>query len=446
MARRNSRGRKPGTRRQALARRWGYVATLAPYAFMALLGLVVLILGVGITMRTWLLPFIRDAALVWNTILTPIVGEESQEFTTHVLGGVLLLLGAYAAYFGTKRLLRKIIDVVSPAPVVGVVDTYRRRQELARGPKIVALGGGTGLSTLLRGLKQHSSNITAIVCVSDDGGSSGRIVQEMGIIPPGDMRNCLVALADAEKLMTDLFQYRFTSTSGALSGHSLGNLLLAGLVDQTAGDVDEALKRASEVLNIRGRVVPATTSHVRLRALMEDGSEICGETSIVSSHLRIRRMFLDPAEAKPHPEAIAAIKEADIILVGPGSVYTSVIPNLLVPGIADAVAEADCPKVYICNVMTQVGESESFTAAEHVIAIEANVPRRTFDYVLLNTSVPSPAILDRYRSYHQELVVPDVDRIMHLGFRPLTGNFMSETDYVRHDPFQVASRLMEILR
>lgn len=438
--------RKSG-RRARWARRLTIAWPLVRYAFLSAAGLVLLLIGAGITFRTLLRPLIAWAAENWNLAIGVMVqGEESLEFTTHILGGILLLLGILAFVLGGRKFIRSIIDVLSPRQGGGVVDTYRRRQILAQGPRVVAIGGGTGLSTLLRGLKQHTSNITAIVCVSDDGGSSGRLVKELGILPPGDLRNCLVALADAEKLMTDLFQYRFTGESGALSGHSLGNLLLAGLTNQTAGDLDEAVKLASEVLNIRGRVMPATTSHVRLRALVENGTEICGETAIVSSGQRIRRIFLDPVDAEAHPDAIAAIKEADLIVVGPGSVYTSVVPNLLVPGIAEAVAAAECPRIYVCNVMTQPGESDSFTAAEHVVAIEANIPMRVFDTVLLNTAIPSQAILERYREFHQDLVHPDADRIRHMGLRVVTGNLMSETDTVRHDPFQVAARLMDIVR
>ncbi|MBS1709356.1 MAG: uridine diphosphate-N-acetylglucosamine-binding protein YvcK [Armatimonadetes bacterium] len=316
---------------------------------------------------------------------------------------------------------------------------------MANGPKIVVLGGGTGLSTLLRGLKQHSSNITAVVTVSDDGGSSGRLVQELGIMPPGDIRNCLVALADAEKKMTDLFQHRFTKGSGALAGHSLGNLLLAGFIEQAGGDVDKALVLATEVLAIRGRVVPSTTAHVKLKALMEDGSEIEGETAIVESAQRIRRVFLEPGDVPAHPEALAAIAEADLICVGPGSVYTSIVPNLLVPGIPEAVAAARAKKAYVCNVMTQKGESEAFTAAEHVVAIQANVSKKVFEYVLVNTGSPSQSALDKYRGSGQDFVVPDVERVKQMGYKPVQGNLMSETDYVRHDPVRVAAMLMGLL-
>lgn len=421
------------------------VVTLIKYTAAVAFSLIILFLGIRISFRGLITPFAAVVARVWNQLIGGLVRQDSLEVTNHILGGVLLVTGAILAYRSIRVLFRQVLETISPGSVGGVADTYRRKQQLANGPKIVAIGGGTGLSTLLRGLKLHSSNITAIVTVTDDGGSSGRIVQEMGMIPPGDMRNCLVALADAEKLMTDLFQHRFTATSGALSGHSLGNLLIAGFVDQSAGDVDEALKMASEVLNIRGRVIPSTTDHVQLRAVMEDGSEIVGETAIVESSLKVRRVYVEPENARPHPEALAAIREADIICIGPGSVYTSVIPNLLIPEIAEAINQADCHKVYVCNVMTQPGESEQFTAAEHLVVIQANIPCKVFDYALVNTGVPTSQTLDRYRVYNQDLVVPDIDRIRAMGIKPVTGNFMNETDYVRHDPVRVASRLMDIL-
>jgi uncharacterized cofD-like protein len=325
-------------------------------------------------------------------------------------------------------------------------DEYRRRQILAQGPRIVAIGGGTGLSTLLRGLKLYSSNITAIVTVSDDGGSSGKLVKEKGMIPPGDIRNCLVALADAEKSMTDLFQHRFTSESGNLSGHSMGNLLIAALVDQSHGDFEKAVERASDVLAIRGRVIPATLDNVRLRALLDSGEEIAGETAIVEAGQKIRKIYLDPQGVAPHPAALEAIRDADIVVIGPGSVFTSIIPNLLVPGIAGALKETQAVKVYVCNVMTQPGESDSFSASQHVSAILTNTDSRIFDYVLVSTGSPSESSLEKYRESGQFLVDPDVDRIRGMGFRPVTGNFTSDTDFVRHDPSKVAERLMALLK
>lgn len=411
----------------------------------AVLGLLFFFIGFVLSFKLVLLPAIQRVADWWNGMMKQFVASQEIDQANHLLGGALLLLGTYLLFIGVRGVFQKMMGTLNPGLKEGMFDQYRRKQRLAEGPRIVALGGGTGLSTLLRGLKLHSSNITAIVTVTDDGGSSGRLVQEMGIIPPGDMRNCLVALADAEKLMTDLFQHRFKNASGSLSGHSMGNLLIAALVEQSGGDFEKALESASEVLNIRGRVIPSTLTPVRLRALMENGIELCGETQIVESDLRVRRIFLDPENATPHPEALEAIHSADLICIGPGSVYTSVIPNLLVPGMAQAIKDSVAVKAYICNVMTQPGESDSFTAAEHVVAIQANVDQRVFDHVLMNTGVPSEAAIEKYRGSGQHYVDPDGDRIRAMGFRVTAGNYMSESDYVRHDPLRVAARLMDLL-
>ena len=223
------------------------------------------------------------------------------------------------------------------------------------------------------------------------------------------------------------------------------NVLIAALVDQAQGDFEKAVEIASDVLAIRGRVVPSTLERVSLRAILEDGAEICGETAIVAAGQLIRRIFLDPASVAPHLPALEAIRNADLICIGPGSVYTSVIPNLLIPGIAQALRESKAPKVYICNVMTQPGESDSFTASEHVTAVQVNVQARIFDYVMVNTAVPSDASLEKYRESGQFFVDADFDRIKAMGFRPVTGNFMSESDFVRHDPMRVAARLVQMV-
>jgi len=243
--------------------------------------------------------------------------------------------------------------------------------------------------------------------------------------------------------MTDLFQHRFKD-SGSLSGHSIGNLLIAALVDQSQGDVEEAIAKASDVLLIRGRVVPSTLSHVRLRALMEDGTEVCGETQIAQTGRRIRRIFVDPEDVEAYAPAIEAIRNADLICIGPGSVYTSVIPNLLIPGIPEALRESPAPKIYICNVMTQPGESDSFTASEHVTAIRANVPGRIFDFVLVNSGIPSSSAIEKYKESKQYLVDADIDRIKAMGFRVLLADVMSEADVVRHDPLRLASRVIAL--
>ncbi len=412
---------------------------------VTLLGLLCFLLGAALSFKQAIEPMLGWTAKLARRFLSMVLPSDDLEVPTHFLGLALLLLSFLLIFIGLRRGLRHLMETLNPGIKSGMVDVYVRRQQLARGPHIVAIGGGTGLSTLLRGLKQHSSNITAIVTVTDDGGSSGRLVKDKGMIPPGDIRNCLVALADAETAMTDLFQHRFKKDSGTLSGHSMGNLLIAALMDQAQGDFEKAVEIASDVLAIRGRVVPSTLDHVHLRALLEDGTEICGETAIVEAGKLIRRIFLEPASVMPHQPALDAIRDADLICIGPGSVYTSVIPNMLIPGIAQALRETKVPKVYICNVMTQPGESDSFTASEHVTAVQVNVETRIFDYVMVNTGVPSEMAIEKYRESKQFLVEADFDRIRAMGFRPVTGNFMSESDFVRHDPMRVAERLIRMV-
>lgn len=406
---------------------------------VGLVGLFAFLLGFTLSFQVVIQPFFNSLNEFTGRVLDPFIPAEQLAEGRHILGGLLLLVGVYCAAYA----LRASIRTVTGRPG-NLLDDYVRRRTLAQGPRIVAIGGGTGLSTLLRGLKQYSSNITAVVTVTDDGGSSGKLIKEKGMIPPGDIRNCLVALADAETSMTDLFQHRFRSDSGALSGHSIGNLLIAALVDQSAGDFEKAIERASEVLNIRGKVVPSTLAHVSLRAILEDGREICGETKIVEQASRIRRIFLDPQEVEGYAVAMKAIEEADVVCIGPGSVYTSVIPNLIVPGIADALRNCKAAKVYVCNVMTQAGESDRFTASDHVNAIQANIEGKLFDYVLVNSAAPSHATLEKYREKGQFWVEPDSDRIRAAGYRVLAGNFMSETDFIRHDPLRVAARIVAL--
>lgn len=409
-------------------------------------GLLILVIGGYLSFRIAARPTLLAITDGWNNWTRARFGDEQVLTLNHVLGGLFLVFGVVLVVLGAKGVLRRLMMTLNPALTGSMAQAYVRRQQLARGYRIVAIGGGTGLSTLLRGLKRHSSNITAIVTVTDDGGSSGRLSEEMGIIPPGDIRNCLVALADSERQLTDIFQYRFKGKSGSLSGHSLGNLLIAGLIDLNGGDFERALKMASEVLSIRGQVIPSTLERVRLRAHLDDGREIMGETTIVHTEGRIRRIFLDPGHPHAYPEAIQRILDADLIVMGPGSVYTSVIPNLLVPGIGQALQQAKVPKVYVCNVMTQPGESDSFTAAEHVHAIEANVEHRLFTHILVNNQTPSAQSLEKYLKEGQVMVTPDADRIRAMGLKVVEGDFMSDSDYVRHDPIKLAEVVLSVLR
>lgn len=417
---------------------------LAKGVLLALLGFVASVIGLLLAFGVQIQGLIRYLSSFVSTAIESTVGPDQTDNIIHWTGAILFLLGLWLVYRSIRSIFTHVVETLDPDMKSGAGDVYVRRQQLAQGPRIVALGGGTGLSTLLRGWKQHSSNITAIVTVTDDGGSSGRLIQEKGMIPPGDIRNCLLALADEETVMTTVFRHRFTG-SGSLSGHSLGNLLIAALVDLAHGDFEEAINLASKVLAIRGQVMPSTLDHVGLRALLDDDLEISGETAIVEAGRKIRELRLAPSNVNPYQPALDAIANADLICIGPGSVYTSVIPNLLIPGVAQALKESKAIKVYVCNVMTQKGESDSFSASEHVSAIMQQVRERVFDYVLVNTGVPSDVSLEKYRTVGQIFVDPDVDRIKAMGLRVIPGNFMSETDVVRHDPIKVVSKLMTIL-
>ena len=320
---------------------------------------------------------------------------------------IFIAIGALCIFFGIRQWMRAIVVAVMPENKDRIVDALFDMR-LKRGYKIVAIGGGTGLSTLLRGLKRYTTNLTAVVTVSDDGGSSGRLQKELGILPPGDIRNCSVALADDEALVTDLFKYRFAEGEG-LMGHSFGNLFLAAMTGIT-GNFDRAIKESSRVLNIKGRVLPATLESVRLRATMRDGSEVSGETAISHSPVGIARLALEPEGVEPLREVIDAIAQADAIILGPGSLYTSILPNLLVRGVAEAVATASCPKIYICNVMTQPGETDRFTASDHVDALLEQSGARVCDYAVVNLEPPQ-RLLETYAEGGQSPVAPDRDRI-----------------------------------
>lgn len=316
-----------------------------------------------------------------------------------------------------------------------------------KGPKIAAIGGGTGLSTMLRGLKRHTNNLTAIVTVADDGGGSGVLRQELGMLPPGDVRNCLEALANVEPLMGELLHYRFTE--GSLKGQSFGNLFLAALNGISGGSFDQAVSRMSQVLAITGRVIPVTTSNVQLEAEFENGAKVLGESKIFyckkREDCRIRRVRLLPERPPALGEALEAIREADMILLGPGSLYTSIIPNLLVEGVAQAIADSAALKVYIANVMTQEGETEGYTNADHIRAIFQHSLPGLFHICLVNSSTIPQEILDRYAQEGAEQLRFDKAQCMDLGVELVSRPVSAVRDgYVRHDSELLAAALLEL--
>jgi uncharacterized cofD-like protein len=321
---------------------------------------------------------------------------------------------------------------------------------------VVAIGGGTGLSTLLRGLKQHVARegdpeepgpeiecLTAVVTVSDDGGSSGRLRQDFGVTPPGDIRNCMTALSDDEALLSKLFQFRFSSGQG-LQGHNFGNLFLVALAEVT-GDFTEAVKLSSAILKTRGDIFPATTANVTLLAMMDDGTCVRGETNITASDRRIVELKLVPADAQPLPQTLKAIEEADLITIGPGSLFTSLVPNLLVHGIPEAIAASTAAKVYVCNLMTQANESLDLTASQHVKALfEHGRGMKLFDFALLNETPVPEAMREKYAASNAAPIVNDLEALMEMGVTPIVGHYLDDCPIARHNARLIACDLLEL--
>ena len=317
--------------------------------------------------------------------------------------------------------------------------------------RVVAIGGGTGLSTLLKGLRgyvgraagESIADLTAIVTVTDDGGSSGRLRKELNILPPGDIRNCIVALSEDEKLLSRLFRYRFEGDS-ALSGHSFGNLFLAALAGVT-GDFAEAVKLSSEILATRGHIYPATTANVELEAVMKDGSRVRGETKITASEQGIAQLSMVPPDVPPIAETLEAIARADLITIGPGSLFTSLIPNVLVHGIPEAIANSPAVKVYICNLMTQANESLGLSAADHIRAIYEHAGRPIFDYALVNRVPASPEMKAKYALEGATQIVAGAASIEELGVTPVFGEYLFEEKGVaRHAYHTIAGDLIKL--
>jgi uncharacterized cofD-like protein len=345
---------------------------------------------------------------------------------------------------------------------VSAGDQQRRPESIpgaSRNLRVVAIGGGTGLSTLLKGLKRYVANpiersyikptfpqiseLCAVVTVSDDGGSSGRLRKEFNMLPPGDVRNCIVALSEDEALLSRLFQHRFVKGSG-LEGHSFGNLFLAALTSIT-GDFAESVRLSSEILLTRGHIYAATTSNVELQALMEDGTLVRGETKITASKGRIKELSLDPPDVEPLPQTLEAIARADLITIGPGSLFTSLIPNLLVRGIAQAIVNSGAVKVYVCNLMTQANESLGLTASDHIRALNRHAHvERIFDYALINRAPASGELKAKYALEGASQIVADLDAIEELGVCPAQGDYLDEGMVARHATDRVARDLLQL--
>ena len=346
-----------------------------------------------------------------------------------VIGVGLMLFGAYGLYRSVGPLLFFTRGIDNLAQTI-----YTRRSR-GRGPRIVAIGGGTGLSVLLRGLKAHTDNLSAIVTVADDGGSSGRLRRELGVLPPGDFRNCLVAMSDSESLVRELFQYRFDQGDG-LEGHSFGNLFIVAMTNVT-GSFEQALQESSRVLAVHGQILPATVANLRLSARLTNGSVVHGESNITERGGSIERLMIEPQDADAHPLAVEAIEQAQVIVIGPGSLYTSILPNLLVSGIASAVRRSGADKVYVCNVATQKGETDGYTVRDHVHGLQGHTFPAVVDYVVANDQAKElgPRFLG-------QPVLDDGRKMENLAV--VTGDLMDSDHPVRHDSVKLARLIMDV--
>jgi len=367
-------------------------------------------------------------------------GSYDYAFTTFV-GILVVLFGIVLMLIATRFVIRSVITVLLPDNSERLVDIIYEKRKLDKGPAVTVIGGGHGLSVLLRGIKTATSNVTAVVTVADDGGSSGRLREDLGILPPGDLRNCLVALADTEPLMEKLFQYRFKGKS-ELSGHSFGNLFIAAMTEVT-GDIEQALKESSKVLAVKGNVLPASKEHVRLDAIMEDGTIVEGESHIPEAHKRIHRVRLFPEHVKPVQSALDALTHADAIILGPGSLYTSIMPNLLVDGVAEAVRKSKAIKIYICNVMTQPGETDGYTASMHAKAILDHAGKGAIDFMLVNDHPISRDMREFYAEKGAYPVEIDEEAINALGIGFVKADIINESDVIRHDPDKLSRVVMQ---
>ena len=368
-----------------------------------------------------------------------------------ILGPLVVLIGLLLMGLGQNRSINSIQKALVPEKNTFLVDALRVKRKLNRGPSIVAIGGGTGLSTLLKGLKNYSSNITAIVTVSDDGGSSGILRKQLGVQPPGDIRNCLAALSNEEPILTRLFQYRFSGGSG-LEGHSFGNLFLSALTTIT-GSLEKAVQASSKVLAVQGQVLPATNTDVMLWAELENGEKIFGESKISESKKSISRIGYLPENPLALPSALESIKEADLIILGPGSLYTSLLPNLLVPEIVDALLKSNAPKIYVSNLMTQPGETDGLDVYQHIKSIEKQlfnfgVNTRIFNAVLSQIEFEDSPIIDYYRSRGAEPVKCNKEELISEGYYVLQAPLYAKkiTPTLRHDSRRLARAVLFVYR
>jgi len=394
----------------------------------------------GIGIKRWIILCILGLGLIVVVALAAVKIISKSSILLAAFSTAILIFGIFLVYMGIKNMVRIFIRALMPPhrddPLVDLVYQKRQNESLSRGPRVVVVGGGTGLSTLLAGVKLFTSNITAIVTVTDTGGSSGRLRDEMDMLPPGDIRNCLVALADAGPLIRDLFQYRFEVGEG-LKGHSFGNLFITAL-SKVTGDFEKAIAESSKVLAIRGRVIPSTLEKVTLVGEFMDGTVREGETNITEARKPLRNIRLNPDDCRACPEAMDALESADLIIFGPGSLYTSILPNLLIRDIHDAILKSDAYKAYILNVMTQPGETAGFSAWDHLRVLIEHTDPRIVDACFVNVEQIPPPMIEKYRQKGAEPVEMDLDQIRFKGYEVMEAEVLKIDGQVRHDPEKLA--------
>jgi uncharacterized cofD-like protein len=401
------------------------------------------------TFSKWLYPGMKIKRWILLSCLgIIIIGLSSALFLTNVInkqvGIINIFIGVVFAIIGMIKMFKSMLAAFVPEGDQEFIDILYKKRFLERGPKVVAVGGGTGLSTLLKGLKEYTSNITAIVTVADSGGSSGKLREQFDVLPPGDIRNCLVALADAEPLMGDLFQFRFDKDT-EFGGHNFGNLFITAMTKLT-GDFEQAVKESSKVLAIRGQVIPSTLDRISLVAKYTDGSTMEGEANIPLVNSAIQRVYLKPENSSPTKEAVKAIREADVIVLGPGSLYTSIIPNLLIKDLANEICKRrNIPKIYVCNIMTQLGETDTYSVFDHVRAIVYHARPEIINVCIVNNAMAPREFLKKYKLEKSYPVVVDSHRIRSFGYRVVEGNLIGLTDFVRHDPSKLSKLIFDII-
>lgn len=363
-------------------------------------------------------------------------------FPLFIIGGVLLIGSIVMAYS-----FRKVVGSVKHSLFYGedrsILEKIFKESKLAKGPAITVIGGGTGLSMLLSGIKHITGNCSAVVTTADDGGSSGRLRKELNIIPPGDLRNCLVSLAETEPLMGKMMQYRFDERTN-LKGHSLGNLLIAAMAD-AEGSMEEGLKSISKILQVRGQVIPATLDKVNLEAEMEDGTRVYGESNIPKAAAKIKSLKMIPMHVNATASAVEAIKNADVLILGPGSLYTSILPNLLIEDIKKAIIESKAVKIYVCNIMTQPGETDGYTAIDHLEKIINEVGEQFIDYAIVNKQKASEEQVIKYKKKGAEQVEADVDGIERMGIKVIAADLLNDSNLVRHNSIVLAQTVIQLV-